>query len=290
MRYRYVCQEQRWHGVDVMCRSLRISRGGYYAWLRRRPSRRDQANAVLLSKIRKVHEASRGTYGSPRVHAALKAQGESCSRKRVERLMRKNEITGKQKRRFRVVTTNSKHHHQIAPNLLEQNFQCDILNSVWTADISYVTTLEGWLYLATVMDLCSRQIVGWSMNSTITRELALDALHMAITQRRPKPGLIHHSDRGVQYASDDYQNLLNQHDMQCSMSRKGNCYDNAPMESFFHTLKVENVYHKKYETRREAKQDIFDYIEVFYNRQRIHSSIGNVSPVAFEEQLLKKVA
>jgi len=204
--------------------------------------------------------------------------------------MRKNGICGKQKRKFRVATTDSKHHYPITPNLLGQRFQSDAINRVWVADISYVTTEEGFLYLATVMDLCSRRIVGWSMSSSITRELALDALWMAVRQCNPQVGLIHHSDRGVQYASEEYQNALKSYDMRCSMSCRGNCYDNAPMESFFHTLKVENVYEKRYITRKEAKQDIFEYIEVFYNRQRLHSSIGYISPAAFEEQLLNKVA
>lgn len=239
--------------------------------------------------IEDIHKASRGTYGSPRILAELKGLGFRCSKARVERLMKKNGIRAKTHRKFRV-TTDSKHSLPVAPNVLERNFSPNTPNASWGGDITYVWTREGWLFLAVVIDLFSRQVVGWSMNERITRELTLNALRMAINNRRPGPGLIHHSDRGSQYASDDYQQFLKVHKMICSMSRKGNCWDNAPIESFFHSLKTELIYWEEFETREEARRKIFEWIEVFYNRQRRHSTLGNLSPVHFEIEYWKQCA
>jgi len=265
-----------------MCKVLKVSRSGYYASVVRPESSRARENRRLLVKIKAIHKGSRNTYGSPRVHRKLRAEGETCNRKRVARLMSDADIRAKQKRRF-VATTNSKHNLPVAANLLDRQFNAVSPNSVWVSDITYIPTSEGWLYLATVMDLYSRQIVGWSMGDSMERSLVKDALSMAIRKRRPGEGLLHHSDRGSQYASTEYQGMLMRNGITPSMSRKGNCWDNAPMESFFHTLKTELVHHKHYLTRREARRDIFEYIEVFYNRQRLHSSLGYKTPTEYEQ-------
>ena len=240
-------------------------------------------------QIKAVHKKSRKTYGSPRIYETLKASGETCSKKRVDRLMAKNGIRAKQKRKF-VVTTDSKHNLPVADNILNREFNVHEPNTVWTSDITYIPTDEGWLYLAGVLDLCSKTAVGWSMGESMDRRLVIDALTMAYRRRKPCEGLIHHSDRGSQYASEDYRNLLRSYGMQMSMSRKGNCWDNAPMESFFGTLKKELVYHRKYRTREEARRDIFEYIEVFYNRERLHSSLGYLSPTDYENRIAAKQA
>ena len=282
MKFRFIHQERRWFGLETLCRAVGVTRGGYYAWLRRRPSARERKNAVLLSKIRRVHFESRRRYGSPRVHDQLGQEGVRCGRKRIERLMRENGLRAKAGKKYRPKTTDSNHRMPVAPNLLARDFEREKPNDVWVADITYVRTDEGWLYLAAVMDLFSRRIVGWSVADRITRDLPLRALHMAAQRRRPPAGLIHHSDRGSQYASGDYQAALRTYGMICSMSRKGNCWDNAPMESWFHTLKVELIRDEHFSTRREALRSISDYIEVFYNRQRLHSMLGGLSPAAFE--------
>ncbi len=235
----------------------------------------------LLLEIRAAHQASRHTYGSLRVHAELRARGIKCGHNRVARLMRLDGLRAKQKRRFKA-TTNSNHDLPVADNLLGRDFQPQVPNQTWAADISYIPTGEGWLYLAVVMDLYSRLVVGWAMSDRTTRKLTMDALGMALGRRRPGPGLMHHSDRGSQYASGDYQAMLRANGITCSMSRKGEVYDNAPMESFFHTLKTELVHQRRYISREEAKADIFEYVEVFYNRQRRHSYLGYHSPAAFE--------
>jgi len=235
----------------------------------------------LIAEIKAIHQESKKTYGSPRIHAELRSKGIHCGEKRVSRLMCENQIRGKQKRRFRV-TTQSKHTYPVAENVLARSFQAPMPNRRWVSDITYVWTEEGWLYLAAVMDLFQRQIVGWCMSASLEKSIALNALQMAIDRRNPSAGLLHHSDRGVQYACEDYQALLKANEMICSMSRKGNCWDNAPMESFFHTLKVELIHHRKYETRDETRRDIFEYIEIFYNRKRLHSSLGYMSPVDYE--------
>lgn len=269
--------------VQVMCRVLKVTRSGFYAWLKRKPSARDRRNQQLLEKIRKVYAESRGLYGSPRACRALLIDGEAVSRNTVAKLMRAAKIRAKSRRRFVPRTTDSRHAKPIADNLLDRDFTASAPNQKWLADITYVPTDEGWLYLSAMLDAFSRKIVGWSMADHMETDLAADALKMAIEHRQPDGGkLLHHSDRGVQYASDDYQHLLEQSGITCSMSGRGNCYDNAMMESFFATLKTELIHQQKYATREQAKQSIFEYVEVFYNRKRLHSSLGYVSPESFE--------
>ena len=264
-----------------MCRILDVSTSGYYAWRKQPVSEREMANQKLVIKIKEVHTQSDRSYGAPRVYKALRAQGYRCNHKRVERLMRLNDIRAKQSKRYKV-TTRSNHSHSVAPNLLARNFKAERPNEKWVSDITYILTAEGWLYLAGVMDLHSRKIVGWAMDKRMTSELVCNAFTMAISRRQPKSGLLHHSDRGSQYTAQPYQDLLKQHHCQVSMSRKGNCWDNAPMESFFATLKNELIYHHSYQTRTQAKSDIFAYIEGFYNRVRLHSSLDYLSPEQFE--------
>lgn len=231
----------------------------YYAWKKRPESAREKENQRIVEEIKLLHKQSRGTYGSPRIYHDLKGKGIACSENRIARLMKKHEIAAKRKRKF-VVTTDSKHNLPVAENKLNQDFTAANPNEKWVTDITYVCTKEGWLYLAVVLDLFSRKVVGWAMDASMEKELVMKALQMALQARKPTKGLLHHSDRGSQYASKDYQKLLNSNNIGCSMSRKGNCYDNAAMESFFATLKQEQVYHRQYESRKEAKQDIFEYI------------------------------
>ncbi len=259
--------------VEWMAKALDGSSSGYYSWLKHPESRRKKENKRLEVEIKAVHEAARQTYGSPRIQAELAAKGIFCSRGRVARLMKEQGIRAKQKRKFRV-TTHSKHSLPVAPNRIDRRFEAQRPNQAWLADITYIPTREGWLYLAAVLDLHSRKIVGWSMSNRMKRQLVIDALLMAIWQRKP--------DRGSQYCSREYQNLLNRHGIVCSMSRKGDCWDNAPMESFFHTLKTELIHHRNYKTRQEAISDIFNYIEIFYNTKRRHSSLGYKSPAEYE--------
>jgi transposase InsO family protein len=282
MKFRFIDQHQTEFSITLMCRGLGISRSGYYAWRSRPASPRKMANEILLEQIKAAHQKSRQTYGSPRIRAELVAQGITCGHNRVARLMRLNGLRAKQKRTFKVKTTDSNHDRPVAPNLLEQDFEAQQPNQKWVTDITYIPTVEGWLYLAVIMDLYSRRIVGWAMSDSLERQLVISALHMALQARRPPPGLLHHSDRGSQYASEDYQALLTKHQLRCSMSRAGNCYDNAPMESFFGTLKTELIHHRDYATRAEAKTDIFEFIELFYNRFRRHSALAFLSPVMFE--------
>lgn len=266
--------------VWLMCRVLGVSRSGYYAWVHRPVSERHQANDRLLGEIRRVYDGSRRTYGSPRITDELNDAGMRCGRHRVARLMRRHGIRPKTVRKFRV-TTDSRHNHPVAPNRLNRQFAVTRPNRVWLSDITYIWTSEGWLYLAVVLDACSRRPVGYAMAERLDQSLTLTALRRAFLARRPSPGLLHHSDRGRQYAAGDYQKLLQEHQAVVSMSRKGDCWDNAPMESFFGTLKQELVYQERFETRTEAQLKIFEYIEVFYNRQRRHSALG-ASPVEFE--------
>jgi transposase InsO family protein len=282
MKYQFIADHQQEFKITAMCRVLKVSRSGYYAWRKRPVSKREMANQKLTEQIEEIHQESRQTYGSPRIHAELADQGVKCGHNRVARLMRKAELRAKQKRKFKVTTTDSVHNYPVAPNLLAQDFQASQPNEKWVADITYIATAEGWLYLAAVMDLYSRRIVGWAMSDSLERWLPLAALQMALETRQPPPGLLHHSDRGSQYASDDYQAVLTNYQIQGSMSRTGNCYDNAPIESFFGTLKTELVHHRHYATRAEAKTDIFEYIEVFYNRFRRHSALDNLCPIVFE--------
>jgi putative transposase len=271
--------------VRDLCAALQVSRSGYYGWARRQSGPRAQANRQLVEAIRVLFERSRESYGSPRMTAALRQSGQVCNHKRVERLMRQHGLRGRSKRRYRVVTTDSRHDHPIAPNRLSEAPDCTAPDQVWLTDITYVPTQEGWLYLAGVLDLFSRRIVGWAMGESLAATLTLGALEMALKQRRPGKGLLHHSDRGVQYASQDYRQRLEGAEVKMSMSRKGNCYDNATMESFWSTLKQELVYRCRFDTRAQAQQCIFEWIEVFYNRTRLHSSLGYKSPVDFENQL-----
>lgn len=267
---------------------LGVSRSGYYAWRTRPTSRRELFNRQLLAEIKRIHQSDCIVYGSPRVCKELIARGFQCSENRVARIMRAHKIRaqlGKRLRRPALKTSSV----WIAPNVLAGQFQTEEANQVWVADITYINTKKGWLYLAVVMDLYSRRIIGWSMSSRITSQVSMDALQMALTQRNPKPDtLLHHSDRGIHYANRAYQQLLIQKGVGASMSRRGVCYDNAVMESFFHTLKVERVLSQNYHSQKEAQTDLFEYIEIFYNRKRRHSSLGYVSPVEFEETILKE--
>ena len=265
-----------------MCRLLDVSTSGYYAWRNRPLSEREMANQKLVLKIKSIHNQSQQNYGAPRIYRALRQQGLKCGQNRIARLMRLHQIQAKQLKRYRA-TTNNRHTHPIAPNVLNRQFRADRPNQKWVSDITYIPTAEGWLYLATVMDLFSRKIVGWAMAARMTTDLVVKALTMALASRQPKAGLLHHSDRGSQYAALPYQALLKKHHLQVSMSRKGNCYDNAPMESFFGTLKSELVHHRHYQTRAEAKTDIFAYIEGFYNRHRLHSTLDYQCPEQVEQ-------
>ncbi len=273
-----------------MCKLLEVSRSGYYAWLKREESSRARENRLLLAEIREIHKESRRTYGAPRVQAELRRRGRRVGKNRVARLMDENGLQSRVRRRFRPKTTDSNHKLPVAKNLLKDRSPTTALDEVWVADITYIRTDEGWLYLASVLDLHSRLVVGWSMKDTLRVELTLDALDMALKVRDPATGLIHHSDRGSQYAAKDYQKILDKHGLVASMSRKGNCYDNATKESFFHTLKTELVYHEHYRTREEARASVFEYIEAFYNRERLHSSLGYRSPVEFEAAAEREVA
>jgi putative transposase len=282
MRFRFIEDRRADYPVTILCDVLGVSPAGYYAWRARPESRRAAADRELVEDIRRVHRDTRGRYGSPRIHVELKAQGRGVSRGRIERLMRHHGIRAIMARPRRVRTTDSRHGLPIAPNLLGRNFFAAAPNRIWLADITYIETDQGWLYLAAVMDLYSRRIVGWAMADHLRADLPLAALKMAISGQRPGAGLIHHSDRGVQYASADYRKVMQSAGFRASMSRKADCYDNAPMESFFHTLKTELVHHRHYATRAEAKRDIFAYIEGFYNRTRRHSAIGYISPIEME--------
>ena len=267
--------------IGTMCEVLGVSRSGYYAWRRRPRSQRDETNARLTETIRALHEESRGIYGSPRIYAALRRRGIACGRHRVARIMRDEGIRSKTKRRFRYIAT-KREEMPAAPNRLERCFTAAGPNRVWASDITIVKTAEGWLHLAIVLDLFSRKVVGWAMSEAVTQTLALEALQMALANRRPRPGLVHHSDRGGQYLSAAYQHLLDEHGVVCSMSRPGNCLDNAVAESFFHTLKTELVYQQPYRTREEARLAIFEYVETFYNRTRLHSTLDYRSPEEYE--------
>jgi transposase InsO family protein len=282
MKHQFIDTHRQSYGVRTMCTALDVSRSGYYAARHRLPSSSSLRRMGLTSKIQAIHDASRHTYGSPRVHAELFSQGVPCCRNTVAKLMRKANIVPKAIRRFRV-TTDSRNTKAASPNLLRRVFQVDRPNHSWASDITYIPTREGWLYLAAILDLHSRAIVGWAMSRTLDSQLATDALAMALAKRGAAPTILH-SDQGSTYATASYRDLLQQHAIRQSMSRKGNCWDNAPMESFFHTLKTELVMHCDYHTRTQARSSLFDYMEVFYNRQRRHSSINYEAPLAFEHQ------
>lgn len=283
MKYAFIQNHRTNFSVSLMCQTLEVARSAYYSWLNRSESERNREERRLGEQVKAIHERSHETYGTRRIQHDLVEDGERISRKRVGRLMKLQGLRSKIKRKFKA-TTNSKHNLPIAPNLLNRKFQVDQPDTVYVGDITYIHTDEGWLYLAVLIDLYSRAVVGWSMSNRMTAQLATDALLMAIWRRRPAKGLMAHSDRGSQYASRLYQKTLKGKGFICSMSRKGNCWDNAPSESFFHTLKTELIYHCHYKTREEATRDIFNYIEVFYNRQRRHSTIGYQTPWGYEKE------
>ncbi len=285
MRFRFIDAHREEFLVEVMCSVLNVSRSGYYAWRGRTPGAAAQRQATLTEQIREVHRQGRKVYGAPRVHRELLAADVRCSRNTVAKLMRQNGLRSKMQHRFVVRTTDSRHAHPIAKNRLNREFHQSDINQAWAADITYIPTGEGWLYLAAIIDLASRKIVGWATGDSLAAELCCRALRMALTHRQPQQPVLHHSDRGVQYACDEYQRMISEHGLELSMSRKGNCYDNAVMESFFGTLKTELVHHERYVTREAARQSLFEYIEVFYNRQRLHSTLGYMSPVAYEARL-----
>jgi putative transposase len=272
--------------ILALCANLAVSPSGYYAWQKRRtcPGPRAMANHTLAQQIETIHGQSRQTYGSPRIVEALRKQGCHHGRNRVARLMHAAGLSGRQKGRYRVQTTDSKHDQPIAPNRLAQAPKATAPKQLWVADITYIETQEGWLYLAAILDLYSRKIVGWAMSERMDTALVSQALAMALLHRNPTANLLFHSDRGVQYASGDYRRMLNAAGLVPSMSRKGNCYDNATMESFWSTLKLELIYRRDFTSHQDARTQIFDYIEVFYNRQRTHSALGYHSPVDFELQ------
>lgn len=263
------------------CALLGVSRSGYYAWRRRPPSARAQVNRQLVAEIRRIHAEVDRTYGSPRMQPELQARGLVCGRHRIARLMRAHGIRGKQARRWRV-TTDSRHSFALAPNRLGRAFTAAAPNRVWMADVTYIPTGAGWCYLAVVIDAFSRRVVGWAVDTQLTASLPRRALERAIATRRPTPGLLHHSDRGIQYAATAYQHVLQQHGMIASMSRRGDCWDNAVVESFFGALKVERLHERRFVTPEQVEAEVSDYIERFYNRQRRHSTLGHVSPVVFE--------
>jgi len=283
VKYGFIHEHASQYEVRLMSDILGVSRSGYYGWRRRPLSERAKSDQALLVNIREIFQQYRCTYGYPRVHKELLARGISCGRDRVARLMREAGLRAVHKRKYHV-TTQSGHKLPVAPNLLGQDFGTEAPNLKWLTDITYVLTDEGWLFLAPILDLYSRMVVGWAMEAYIDRRLTIKALKMALARRHPPVGFLHHSDRGGQYASEDYQALLDAHDALISMSRKGNVYDNAPMESFFATLKVELIHRRHYRSRAEARADIFEYIEMFYNRQRRHSALGYLSPVEFERR------
>lgn len=282
MKYTFISENRGRYKVDRMCNVFKVSRSGYYAWCKRPESHRSRENRKLAAQIKVIHmDKFKKVYGSPRIHEELNDKGFSCSQNRVARVMKKEGIRAIVPRKFKA-TTDSKHKFPVAPNLLKQDFNVKEPNKVWMADITYISTSEGWLYLASVLDLGSRRITGWAMSNRMTQELTLNALNMAICNHPETKDIIHHSDRGIQYACNAYQNLLKDNGLICSMSRKGNCWDNAPMESFFHSLKTEWAYRFKYNTRKEAKASLFDYIELFYNRQRRHSALQYMNPCQYE--------
>jgi len=289
VRFVFIAQEKANYPVTVLCALLEVSCSGYYAWRRRPPSRRAIADRALTAEIREIHERSERRYGSPRIHEELGANETHVGRKRVARLMREDGICVRTKRRF-VKTTDSKHDFPIAPNVLERDFTADAPNEIWVGDITYLDTRQGWLYLAVLIDLYSRRVVGWAMSEHIDTALVMSALNMALAQRKPARGLIHHTDRGSQYASHDHRKALRDIGAECSMSRKGDCWDNAVAESFFASLRKELTNRVIFLSRDAARSKVFEYIEAFYNRVRRHSTINYQSPIDFELGLSKSRA
>lgn len=285
MRYRFIREHARRWPVNAQCRVLGVSRSGYYAWRDRPMSSRARANVWAVAHIRRVYSVSGGAYGSVRVQRQLSKEGQSINHKRVERLMRQHGLASVARRRRHRVTTDSNHAHPFAPNLLQRDFaRVRQPNTVWLSDVTYIRTAEGWLYLVTVMDLASRRIVGWTTGSRLDVALVTTAVQQALARRRPPRQLVFHSDRGLQYAHPAFRAMLESNGLTASMSRKGDCWDNAPQESFFASLKCERVHRRGYLTRTEAKNDLYDYIERFYNRQRLHSGIGYLTPEEYEKR------
>ena len=282
MRFQFITDHRDAFPIIRMCKVLGVSRSGYYAWRERPPSQREMANQALYQQIKAVYDESNGSYGSPRIYQALQKQGVRCSENRVARLMRLRGLKAHQAQRL-FTTTRRNAQDPVAPNLLDRDFEAERPDQKWLTDITYIPTQEGWLYLAAVLDLYSRRIVGWAMSRRMTSDLTRQALQMAIQQRRPTADLMHHSDQGSQYTAEDYQQILEDWGIQVSMNGVGSWYDNSPMESFFGTLKSECVYRETYGTRAEARGDLFSYIEAFYNRQRLHSSIEYCSPEEYEQ-------
>ena len=292
MKFRCIRAHEDLHCIRMMCRVLNVTRSGFYAWRDRAPSQRAKQDQQLLEQMQKIHLENRKAYGSPRIHAQLRKTGTRISRKRVARLMRKGDIVVKTRRRFKA-TTNSKHNLPIAENLLDRHFSPQTIgakNRVFAGDITYIPTDEGWLYLAVVIDLWSRRVVGWSMSHRMTKELVNAALQMALSQRIPGIGVLYHTDRGSQYASEDHQKLLKKHQITCSMSRKGNCWDNAVVESWNATFKTELIYRQRWTTREEVRAEVFKYIETWYNMKRLHSTLGYRSPIEFETEMYAMAA
>lgn len=287
MKYAFIEAEKAQFPVSMLCEVLDVSRSGFYAWRGRPQSLRRQRDEELGTVITAIHTRSRGTYGSPRVHAELRASDVRVGKKRVARLMQQHGLVSCRRRRFKATSTQSDPALPVATNQLARQFKQVAPNRAWAGDTTYIPTGEGWLYLAVLLDLHSRKVVGWAMSDTNDRALVLGALAMAVASRRPVSGLLHHTDRGSQYASHEYRRALERHGFTCSMSRKGNCWDNAVAESFFGTLKAELISGERFFTRKEARQAVFEYIEVFYNRQRAHSGLNYQTPEQFENQLQK---
>lgn len=283
MRYRFIREQHDWHSVKVLCRAMKVSRSGYYAWLKREPCARALKDQQLWQKIERMHHRCREAYGAVRLRNELRQAGICCSKHRIARLKRVNQLWTKRYRRF-VLTTKANPGHVRFANLLSRRFKTRAPNRVWVNDVTCVWTFEGWLYLAVVLDLYSRRVIGWSTGPNCKDELTMGALQMALTLRKPKPGLMHHSDRGAHYTSDRYQALLDEHQVTCSMSRIANCYDNAVAESFFSTLKNELTLHERFQTRAQARAAIFDFIELFYNPVRQHAHLHGLSPLQFEQK------
>ncbi len=289
MKFNFIRAEKDNFPVSALCRNLGVSRQGFYAFLSRPPSKRARTEQELRDAVSRIFEDSRGTYGSPRVLEALRADRWKVSKRRVERIMRELGLQGREPKAFRV-TTVADPSHQVAENVLNRDFTADAPNLKWVTDITYIRTAEGWVYLATVLDLFSRAVVGWALESHMTTELPLAALRNAIVRRAPEPGLLHHSDRGCQYTSQDYRDALDEEGFRVSMSRTGNCWDNAVAESFFATLKAELIDRTEWATKRQLRAALFDYIETFYNRQRLHSTLGYRTPAQVEAEFLAQAA
>jgi len=285
MKYLFIQEHRSRFRVEKMCRVFAIARSGYYAWMRREKSTRQKENEQLLGNIKNVYLLNRQVYGSPRIAAALHAQGIRCGKNRIARLMSRNGIKARTVKRYRI-TTKSKHRFPVAPNIVDREFTARAADRLWVSDITYIGTREGWLYLAVILDVFSRHVVGWAMSERLYDDLTVDALRQALVRRRPIPGLIFHSDRGSQYASGRFRQWLKSYKIMQSMSGMGNCYDNAMAESFFHTLKTELTQFEHYETRAAARQSIFEYIEMFYNRIRRHSALNYKSPLEYERMAM----